>query len=168
MRKYEWQLFDIDSRLAALIEESTDPETGECNLDYDALMALEMERDALLEGLAHTYKNSMAFAASCAEEIKSIESKQAVAEQNAAEAKECLFRALNGEPMKTPTVSITWRRSKSTKIDDAVFFANEANRAYWKEKVTTTADNAAVKAAIEAGEKIAGAEIVENLNMTVK
>lgn len=68
------------------------------------------------------------------------------------------------ENIKTPTLSLSIRRSESVEVDSL-----ESLPDYLKnEKVTVTPDKVAIKNAIKKGENISGARIVENFNLQIK
>ena len=73
---------------------------------------------------------------------------------------------LAGEKFTTPKVAVSWRKSEAVEIGMS-FFSTDANERFLRYKEPDP-DKAAIKAALKAGEEITGAELVTNLNMTIK
>lgn len=168
MTKYEYRIFEIDVRLAKLFDEAVDPETGEFRLDPAALEELQIERDELCEEFALEIKNRLAFAAAVKSEADALKDKYDSVIASAEKLKATLMEKLNGDTMKTPRVTVSYRHSEATEIDDEAFYADESNAKYWRVKTITVADKNAVKAAIKAGESVAGAKTVEHISMLIK
>lgn len=151
-------LYDIDSRITALI----DPETGEIT-DTDALEAIQLERNEKLENLVLWYKNLKADAAIYKAEKDVFAKRQAAAEKTAESLKKYLTAALGGEKFKTARCDCSFKRSESVNVQDI-----NALPAEYIRYGTPTADKQAIKDAIKAGREIPGAEIVEGINIIIK
>lgn len=158
-------LYDINAQLEALLEQ-VDPETGELLCDMDQLEALSLERDRKLEGLALYIKNRDAEAKAIREEEKALADRRRGLERKAERARDFLARMLAGEKFTTPKVAVSWRKSEAVEIGMS-FFSTDANERFLRYK-DPEPDKAAIKAALKAGEEITGAELVTNLNMTIK
>lgn len=158
-------LYEIDAQLEALLEQ-VDPETGELLCDMDQLEALSLERDRKLENLALYIKNRDAEAKAIREEEKALADRRRSLERKAERARDFLARMLAGEKFTTPKVAVSWRKSEAVEIGMS-FFSTDANERFLRYKEPDP-DKAAIKAALKAGEEITGAELVTNLNMTIK
>lgn len=158
-------LYEIDAQLEEMLEQ-VDPETGELLCDMEQLEALSLERDQKLENLALYVKNRDAEAKAIREEEKALADRRRSLERKAERAKDFLARMLAGEKFTTPKVDVSWRKSEAVEIGMS-FFSADANERFLRYKEPDP-DKAAIKAALKAGEKITGAELVTNLNMTIK
>ena len=158
-------LYEIDAQLEEMLEQ-IDPETGELLCDMEQLEALSLERDRKLENLALYVKNRDAEAKAIREEEKALADRRRGLERKAERARDFLARMLAGEKFTTPKVAVSWRKSEAVEIGMS-FFSTDANERFLRYKEPDP-DKAAIKAALKAGEEITGAELVTNLNMTIK
>lgn len=152
------KLYEIDEA----IERCFDPETGEM-IDPEAFEALGMARDEKIEGVALWYKDLIAEAAALKSEKQAFADRLKAAENKAERLKSWLTFATSGQNFKTTKASITFRKTKSVKVDN-VF---ELPAQYIKYG-DPTADKTAIKKAIEAGETVTGAELVEGTSCSIK
>ncbi len=161
-------LYDINARMEYLLEQ-VDEETGELLCSYEELEALAMARDEKLEGLALYVKNMKAEAEAIEAEKLALEKRQKTAKNKAERAKSFLQAMLAGEKLKTPRASVSYRRTESTKIvDEAAFWRYAADHDELVRHKDPEADLVAVKAAIQAGEAVPGAEIVSKQSVIIK
>lgn len=151
-------LYEINEQILSCIDE----ETGEV-LDADKLNALQIEKDEKIENVALWIKDLKAEAEAMKTEKKSFEERQKACENKAESLKKWLADALNGEKFKTNKVLISFRKTKSVQVSD-IWQVPEEYIKYGE----PTPDKNAIKKAIEAGEDIHGAFLVENTSMTVK
>lgn len=158
-------LYEIDAQLEEMLEQ-VDPETGELLCDMEQLEALSLERDQKLENLALYVKNRDAEAKAIREEEKALADRRRSLERKAERARDFLARMLAGEKFTTAKVAVSWRKSEAVEIGMS-FFSTDANERFLRYK-DPEPDKAAIKAALKAGEEITGAELVTNLNMTIK
>lgn len=162
-------IYEIDRQIAELIENGTDPETGELTLDPAALDALQLERDKKIESMACYIKNLSYDVKDLKAEEAALAERRKAAEKKAEQLKKYLSDVLAGEKFSTPRVAIRWSKTKSVQVDEDVFLSSKANELIpdaitYEPKISKTA----IKKAIESGTKVIGAEIVENLSMTIK
>jgi len=68
------------------------------------------------------------------------------------------------DKIETDLVKFIFRKSKSIQIDNESFL----DKKFIKEKITYSPDKTAIKKAIESGEEVAGAVLVENKNLQIK
>jgi outer membrane murein-binding lipoprotein Lpp len=151
-------LYEIDQKLLDCI----DLETGEI-LNEERLNELQMERNEKLEKVALWIKELNAEADALKAEKQAFADRQKAAENKAESLKKWLANALAGEKFKTTKVMVSFRKTKSVEVAD--IFALDENYVKYSEP---TADKAAIKKAIEAGQKVAGATLVENVSISVK
>lgn len=152
------RLYEIDEAILGCI----DQETGEI-IDPEQLDALQIEREEKLEGVALWIKDLTAEAAALKAEKQAFAERQKAAETKAESLKKWLSKALEGEKFKTTRVAVSFRKTKSVAISD-IWELDESFVKYGE----PTADKAAIKKAIEAGQEVNGAFLVEGTSMTVK
>ena len=152
------KLYEIDEAILACI----DQETGEI-IDPEQLDALQIEREAKLEGVALWIKDLKAEAEALKAEKQAFAERQKAAETKAESLKKWLADALAGEKFKTTRVAVSFRKTKSVQVSD-IWALDESFIKY----AEPTADKAAIKKAIEAGEEVNGATLVESLSLSVK
>ena len=160
------KLYEIDQALEeALNRVIVDEETGEVIVDpdMDRIAELQMERDKKIEGVCRYIKNAAAEAKAIADEIKRFTARKKVLENQAERAKGYVEYALAGEKFETPTVSVTYRTTKSIVVDELSEIPEEFLR--YKEP---EADKVAIKNAIKAGQTVPGAHEEETKSMTIK
>lgn len=152
------RLYEIDEAILSCI----DTETGEI-LDADKLNALQIEREEKLENVALWIKDLTAEAAALKAEKQAFADRQKAAENKAESLKKWLTEALAGEKFKTTKVAVSFRKTKSVQVED-IWKLDDSYVKY----AEPTADKAAIKKAIEAGQEVAGATLVENVSISVK
>ena len=161
------KIYEIENAISDLLSQ-VDEETGEILFDPEQLEALQMERDGKIENLALAWKNMSAEAKAIKDEIDNL-TKRMKTVQNAAErAKSYLEFVLNGEQFKSAKVAVSYRKTKSVDTtEDFVPWAYEhaQNLLRMKEPEPNKAE---VKKAIEAGEDIPFASIVEKKSIQIK
>ena len=164
-------LFQINYRIQDAIEKlfgTVNPETGEVDAgSAEELEALQESRRDKLDACGAYIKNLEAEAAALKTEAESLakraESKKKKAESIRNYVKAAMLSA--GETkFESTRVAFSFRSSEAVSIRD------EANlpKKYFIKKVTTQPDKAAIKAALKAGLKVRGAELVQNQNLQVK
>ncbi len=151
-------LYEIDQKLLDCI----DLETGEI-LNEERLNELQMERSEKLEKVALWIKELNAEADALKAEKQAFADRQKAAENKAESLKKWLANALAGEKFKTTKVMVSFRKTKSVEVAD--IFALDENYVKYSEP---TADKAAIKKAIEAGEIVKGAQLVEGTSISIK
>lgn len=149
-------LYEINQSILNLVDE----ETGEIT-DTDALELLQIERAEKLENIALFIKNLQADITAYKAEKAAFEAKQKRAETTITALKALLLQ--NGEKFKTPRVNCTFRSSESVNVLDLHRIPAEYLR-----QAEPTADKIAIKAAIQSGKQVEGAEIVTNTSVIIK
>jgi hypothetical protein len=152
------RLYEIDEAILNCI----DTETGEI-LDADKLNALQIEREKKLENVALWIKDLKAEVEALKAEKQAFADRQKAAENKAESLKKWLSDALAGEKFKTTKVAVSFRKTKSVQVAD-IWKLDDSFVKY----AEPTPDKAAIKKAIEAGQEVAGATLVENVSISVK
>lgn len=151
-------LYEINEQILDCV----DMETGEI-IDMDKLQELQMSFNDKVEGIALWIKNLLSDAEAIKAEKDKLAERQKVCENKAKNLKEYLNVFLEGQKFKTPRVSISYRKSKSVDVSDISLLDNE----YLKFK-EPEADKTKLKKALEAGEIIEGATLIEKNNIQIK
>lgn len=161
-------IFEIDSEIAKLLDESIDPETGELILDEERLEKLSMERDRKIESLLMYYKDCLASAAAIKAEIDALTARKQVLENKAERLADFADRVLNGERFETAKVKVTYRESKPVEVSDGCLEWLKANRDDLLRTKEPEIDKKKLKKALEDGEDIKGAALVTKRNIQIK
>lgn len=151
-------LYEIDQELLSCI----DAETGEV-IDAEKLNSLQMERETKIESVALWIKDLKAEAEALKAEKQAFADRQKAAENKAESLKNWLSEALNGEKFKTTKVAVSFRKTKSVMVDSVY----DLDAKYVKYK-DPDPDKKAIREAIEAGQTVKGAQLVENVSVTIK
>ncbi|MBQ1792938.1 MAG: siphovirus Gp157 family protein [Oscillospiraceae bacterium] len=106
-------LYEIDNEILSCV----DMETGEI-LDTEKLDALQMEREAKLEGVALWIKDMKADAAAVKEEADKLTARKKALENKMEGLKAWLLMALNGEKLNTPRCKVYQTHNQRVVIDD--------------------------------------------------
>ena len=154
-------LYDIDNDILNCIDE----ETGEI-INIEALDALNMERNAKIEGVVCWIKDLKAESEALKAEKQALADRQKSAENKAESLKKWLAFALNGQKFSSPKAVVSFRKSQSVEITDinALAMENDDLIIYQEPKP----DKTAIKKAIKDGRTVNGAELVENVNVIIK
>ena len=155
-------LFEIDKAIMEF-ELDIDEETGEV-LNAEELDNLQMEREKKIENVGLWYKNLVAEAEMIKAEKNAMAERQKRIENKAESLKKYLAYALNGEKFEKPRVAMSFRKSKSVNILDEASLDDK----WCNISVVRKPDKTAIKKAIDGGEEVKGAEIVEKLNISIK
>ena len=171
-------LYEISEKLAVLIDESFDIETGELYESQDELdKAIDecgLDLDTKIENIGCFIKNLESDVEALKKEENNLKARRKSAENKI----ESLKRYLNGYliavypndddrakwKFKTPRVVLGYRKSTTVEVPDLAKLAKK----FIKKKVEESADKTAIKEALKAGEKVKGAYLQENINLSVK
>lgn len=163
------KLYEIDRELEAALESlELDEETGEIVGGFEAIEALNMEREAKIEGVLLGIKNGMAEAAAIrAEEIALAKRRKAI-EGKLDRTREWLREYLSGEKFKTAKVSVTYRTAQKTECSaDFVEWALEHEPELLRYREPEP-DKTEIGKLLKAGVKVYGCELVDNTSMIIK
>ena len=160
-------LFEVDNAIANFVFE-VDEVTGEVK-NFDALDALNMERDRKIEFIALEIKNLDAEARAIKAECESLAERQKAKERKRDNWKRYLENALHGEKFETPKCSISYRKSTSVAVGKQFeAWAKENAPSLLNVTMVVKPDKTAIKEAIKNGAELVDAELVENVNMQIK
>lgn len=106
-------LYDIDQDILDCV----DMETGEI-LDVEKLDALQLEREAKLEGVALWIKDMKAEAAAVKEEADKLTARKKALENKMEGLKAWLLMALDGEKLNTPRCKVYQTHSQRVSVTD--------------------------------------------------
>lgn len=163
-------LYNINSDLLQVIENGfcLDAETGEVtNYEPEALDALNCEREAKLEGCALLVKSLEADAKAIKEEEAALKARRSAKERKADYLKRYIAQSMQlfgDSKLETPRAALSFRKSSTVEVLDAAALPAE----YMTVKTTSAPNKTAIKAAIKAGEEVAGAALVERQNLQIK
>ncbi len=143
-----------------------DEETGEI-LNFEAVDALAGTFEEKAESVACYIKNLDAFAGDLKAEEANLAERRKSAEKRVENLKKYLTSCLDAvgrDKVETAKVRVSFRKSVSVSIDDEQAVPAD----FIVETVSTKPDKTAIKKAIQAGQEIAGASLVENRNIQIK
>ena len=148
--------------IIAEIESCINLETGEIE-DFEKFEQLQIDKSAKIENIALWHKNLISDAEQYKAEKMAFAEKQKQAENKAESLKNYLDLILQGETFKTVKVNCTYHKSKSVEVSDIGKIPSD-----YLKIAEPTADKTAIKKAIESGEVIDGASLVEKANIQIK
>ncbi len=152
----------------ALMRDAVNEETGEYIHTEEEVAKLEDEISATKEQKLNAIQD---YKLSLNDEIARFKEKKAKQDANIKRAtnqqeylKELQTDLLGGEKLKTDEYTFSYRKSKSVNITDESKILERG--AYTK--VKKEVDKTAIKKAIENGEKVLGAELIEKISLSVR
>lgn len=151
-------LYDID----AAILECVDVETGEI-FDIDRFEELSLTREAKIENICLWIKNLKAEAEALKAEKDAFAARQKAAENKMVSLKRYISTYLEGAKYESAKVKVSFRKSEALDIEEGTIIPDE----YLKFKEPDV-DKAGLKAAVKAGLKLDGVQIIEKLNIQIK
>ena len=152
-------LYEIEGAIMSLVDE----ETGEV-ADYEALEALEMERDKKISNLGCFIKNLRAEAAAIKAEKMALAARQQAVENHVDRLEEYLSRYLNGTKYEDGRVKISYRKSESVEIDEGAI--DELPERFIK--VERSVMKTPLKDALKGGQTFDGCRLVTKQNIQIK
>lgn len=160
-------LYEIDEEIQELLSE-VDPETGELIMDYAALDALLMEREAKIENIVLFIKNLSSDVRELKAEESALAERRKKAEKKAERLREYVSHALGGERFQTPRCCVSFRKSTALELGEGFTeWAKEHADTLLRYKEPEP-DKTAIKAALAGGAEIPDAKLVQNTTMTIK
>ena len=152
-------LYEIDEEILKCV----DLETGEI-IDEDRLGALEMEREAKIEGIILWRKDMLAESEAVKAEAKKLYDRARALDNKAEQLKKYLIYALNGEKFKTERCLVSYRSSKNIVIDDVHQLPVEV----WKDLSEDWISKTKIKELLEAGKEVKGAHQEDRQSIIIK
>ena len=161
------KIYEIDAAIEKMVAEAVNPETGEVQLDFAALDALQMERGSKVENLALLIKNKAADVTALDNEVKNLQARKDRAVKEINRMKDYLAWVLKGEKFETARVTVSFRRSKRLVLEpDFVGWAQRHRPELLRVK-DPEPDKTAIRLVLET-EKIPFASIENTNSMTVR
>lgn len=164
-------LYEIEDALLRLMEESVDPETGEFCPDQEAWDRLQLEREVKIENTALYIKDLRARAEDIAEEAKNLQARRKALESRADWLAENLRRSLDGQSFETARCVVKFRQNPASVLytdQDAVMAWAVENAQDCIVVPPPQLSRSAVKARLQKGETVPGAELLRGIRMEVK
>lgn len=160
-------LYEISTDfLKALDGLEVDEETGEIK-NFDAVESLNAQFEEKADSVACYIKNLAAFADDLKAEEDTLSARRKSAERRIDSMKKYLTSCLESvgkDKVETVRARISFRKSVQVQIDDEKALPAD----YVTTTVTTKPDKTAIKKAIQAGQDVTGASLVENRNIQIK
>lgn len=161
----DFKLYEISEMYRAALEcIQVDPETGVVT-GFEEVQKLSGEFDSKAEAIACYIKELLAFGESVKAEMDHMKKRAESAKKTADRLKEYLAQQMDGlgkDSVKTPRVSISWRKSSSCEILDASALPKQ----YCTVEVKPS--KSAISRAIKDGETVPGATMVEKRNLQIR
>jgi hypothetical protein len=156
-------LFQIDAELFALHQE-IEENGGELTLEREATLAITQEERAKKgEGYVYIQKQLKAQAELLRAEAKRLTERAKQYETSAEKLAERLIESIQAHgKIQTDLMTITTRKSKSVHITEESLLSEEFKR------IKTEPNKTAIKEALERGESVEGATIVENYTLQIR
>lgn len=167
-------LYEINRAMLALLEEHTDPETGELAADedfFEAVAGLQMEREEKLENIVLWIKDLRAEVSAIRDEETRLKSRREKKERLADRLTNLLDVELDGDKFETARCAVSFRRSVACVIDDEgelIRWAMNNGRDDLLSYREPTIRKGAVGTELKAGAEVPGAHIEERRNVQVK
>lgn len=162
------KLYEIDREIESLLSDAIDPETGEVLFLPEKLEELQMEKERKTENLALAVKNLTAEGRAIREEEIALAERRKSLEKRAERAREYLEFILQGEKFRTAKVAVSWRSSKRVTVDEGFLaWAKRRGKRFLRLK-DPEPDKTAIREALQSGEKVPHAAMVEETNMQIK
>lgn len=152
------KLYEIDQQIL----ECVDLETGEV-VDIERLESLQMERDSQIEGVTLWVKELRADEAAITAEIKALVERREILRNKQERLKKWLTEATGGKRFTTARCDLQFRRTHAVHITDEALLPGWA----WvvpPPEISKTA----IRNAFKQGEDVPGAEMAENVSLTIK
>lgn len=160
-------LYEISADfLSALESLEVDPDTGEL-LNADQFEAISAAFDEKAEATALYIKNLNVFISGAKAEEAALAERRKAAENRVERPKGFLASAMQTvgrDKVETAKAKISFRKSTQVQIDDEGALPVD----FVTTTITTKPDKTAIKKAIQAGQAVAGAVLVENQNLQIK
>lgn len=152
------KLYEINEKIL----ECVDAETGEI-LDFEKLDELQIEKETKIENIALWIKDLDAEAKALKAEKQAFEERQKAAEKKVESLKQYLSYILEGTNFKTTKAIVNFRKTQKVDVPDV--YKLDENYLKYSEP---TPDKVAIKKAIQNGQKVAGAALIESVSMSIK
>lgn len=158
------KLFEIEADIRAALDNMIVDDDGvidpEC---FEKISALQEERETKLENVVLYYKELLHEAEDLKTEAEILTKRARVCLNRAEGLKTYLSSSLNGEPLKTARVLVSYRKSEQVVINEDLI-----PKKYLEKVIEYKADKKKLKELLKSGEKIKGVSIIEKNNIQIK
>lgn len=158
---------EIDERMLELV----DQETGEI-MDVSAFESLQMERSEKVQNMALWALDLKDEEEDIEGEIKRLTAKKQAVKSKRESLKRYLQYITNGEKVRTPLVSVSYRSNESVNISDVSAVIKWAQDKGVDSEVLKYSEpdvsKTALKSFLKSGEKVPGATLENNLSTIIK
>jgi len=164
------KIYEIDARIQELLDGSVNPENGEITFNIEELEALAIEREEKIESCACALKGYRTEKEGILKEVEALMKRVKSLEKQENNALNFIDYHLDGNPLKTSRVNISYRKSSKTEVDDEFVKWALENRPEFvriKPAPDPEADRVKIGNAIKSGEEVPHARIVEYKNIKV-
>lgn len=158
-------LYELNRDLQTVLDGGLvfDEETGEVLFDASDLEKLKASYEEKLEGCGLYIKNLESDAKAIRAEEQALAARRRAIEAKAKRLREYVLLHLGDEEkLQTPRLVMSARYAEAVRIDDDAELADQWCR------IKREPNKTAIKDALKAGEKIAGAEIIRNRSLQLK
>lgn len=156
------KLYEIKEELEQLIEAREYAEDS--NELEQAISDLKMDFQEKAENVALYIKNCISDAEAIKAEEKKLTERRKALENKATRIKSYLAVMLDGAKISTGKVSVSYRKSMSVDVPDV----NDIPLSFQRVEKKVSADKTAIKKAIQAGEEVHGAILIEKKSVVIK
>lgn len=163
-------LYEINAQIDQILSNiEIDEETGEVLFDTTLLESLQIAHDVKIENIACYVKNLNSDIEALKTEEKNLNSRRKSKEKLVERLTYMLDNDLRGQKFETARCTISYRKSTSTVVDEAVFLEKyKGNPDLCTPNTTYKYDKAQLKKKIQAGETIDGVTLSVNNNISIK
>ena len=164
-------LYDINSQIDQILSTAEiDEETGEVLFDTTLLESLQIAHDVKIENIACYVKNLKADAEGIKAEVKNLQARLKAKDKLTERLTYMLDNDLQGQKFETAKCKISYRKSTSTEVDEAVFLEKYKDdpKMCAPKPTEYKYDKNELKKMIKAGQVIEGVKLVENNNISIK
>lgn len=169
------KLYEINQAIEDLISSAVDPETGEILMDTEALDAqlfrLEMDRKSILQYLAKLTLNVRSEAAVLKTEEERLKARRAALGKEEERLMAILNRECAGEKTDLIVATISYRKTSHLDVTDAPKAVRWLKRHKYMDCFRVPSPEVAkneVRKLINAGTKVPGCAVVEDLSCSLK
>ena len=163
-------LYEIDSSLRELMDTAIDPDTGEFLADPEEWASLQIAKDKKIENTAVFIKDLRADALKLKTEEENLAKRRKTLERKADWLANNLENCLHGQPFESTKCSIKFRRNQ-----ESVHYTSEADAMAWATEYAQdlinfgkpTLSKSGIKARLQAGENVPGAELIRTVSMKI-
>jgi len=159
-------IYDIDARIAEILSQTD--ENGELpDGAFDELTQLSEAREIKIENAACMVVNMTAEMKAIREQEQTLADRRKAIERRVESIKRYLEFATDGASFSSPRVQVKYTRSKVVRItDEAAFWENPAEM--FVRRGEPVANISAIRKALMDGGIVPGAELIENVTLSVK